>query len=147
MAILELNMARLSYLIICEEVVVDKATTKISIVNIFNRMASQGLPATMSKCVIAFGFCPDETETASGEITMEIKVLNPKGKTILSATGKGKVSENVDPEDDAKELTSSLNIADKIKPEEYGFYKVQLIVGGSVIGERSFKIVAEKEVK
>lgn len=140
-------MARLNYLIICEEVVVDKTTQKISVVNIFNSIGANELPARPNKFVVAFDFCPEDGDVSDDTVHVKIKIVPPSKKHVFSITGTGTFTKPpVKSDDTTSEIVHHLNLADKLGVHEFGTHKVQLFVADKKIGERSLKIVPAEEI-
>ena len=137
---------KLNYFVIAESVIRDADQKKVSILNLYNRMAVSELPVIRPKLAVAFGFYPSEVAIKKGIIDIKIEVLNPKDEIIAEINGKSRRNKPMD-DKRVRELTSYVDLSNDLIIDRGGIYTFRLYCNDELLAESELDVEVVKGAK
>lgn len=122
-------------MIICDQIIREEGTRKISLLGLFNRISSKGFPCVHSRMHVYVAVTNYE-----GQADCELKFTDTSGKEIVKFSAPLNFPNKLA----VVEMNFCMN---NIPLPSAGMYHFDFIINGELIGHRKFKIEQIKEEK
>lgn len=119
-------------IVICNEVIEDKATNNKTLVSLFNAITVQGLPSQHPRMFIMASFT-----SGIGKWPISFRITSPSGQEVLRLEGEADFSDPLAMYDFVVEVRS-------LVLQEEGVHMVNVLVGGEPKAERRFNVAVRK---
>jgi hypothetical protein len=116
-------------MVICHDVIEDKRSGNKTVINIFNAVGANQLPATQQRMTVMATITNNRLDTP-----LELIVRTPSGKEEINASGTLPPTQG----DDAVDVLFELH---GMQIREHGTYQVELTTNGERLAMRKFRCV------
>ncbi len=120
-------------ILICNEIIEDKATNNKTLVSLFNAIQAPTLPTQHPRMFIMASFT-----SGLGRFPVSFRITSPSGRELICLNGEADFTDPLMTYDFVVEVRSLLL-------HEEGVYVVDVIVGGEPLAARRFSVVVQPQ--
>lgn len=121
-------------IVICNEIIEDKATNNKTLVSLFSAIQAPSLPTQHPRMFIMASFT-----SGLGRFPVSFRITSPSGQELMRINGEAEFPDPLATYDFVVEVRN-------LVLHEEGVHVVDVIVGGEPLAARRFSVVVQKEV-